>query len=496
MADQTINGKLEVNGQVDTTQIVVKGHTTQTEPLQAWQDDQGQTLTQVAADGRLQIGDVSSGAPSALLEANTDITPSDSPQRGVQSLGQITGLLSNAVNWAVYELELLGIGGISGIQTAVRSLLTLNNSGDSDQAEGRAADFEVVNQSGTQSKPTKRMVAVRAAVSNADGAYLTDAVGIEADIAKGSTGTIDKAYGLKVNDLPEAESERYALHTGVGPVHFGDYLEVAEQSVVPGAPAAASGLVRIYPKSDGRLYAKDDTDTEYDLTQQSSGNTIGTYVQLPTSPSQGQMHVTTDSPINLVYDGTKWRGLYRGIVTTLPPTSGWSWVNQDTATLEEKGALILHSPYVAANDSHRMRMRSLPTPPFTITALCQMALRPVNPSFGGFTVRDSTTGRHTTMHLLGSTQEIKMADYNSETSYAGGALAQALVAGVGQYGLWLRLEDDNTDFVFSYSLDGLNFITLKTVARTAWLANPDQVGFTVNPGHASITNTLLHWEEN
>ena len=47
----------EVEGNEDTTQLNVKGHSTQTEPLQTWQDNAGSDLAQVSGDGRVQVGD-------------------------------------------------------------------------------------------------------------------------------------------------------------------------------------------------------------------------------------------------------------------------------------------------------------------------------------------------------------------------------------------------------------------------------------------------------
>jgi hypothetical protein len=126
-----------------------------------------------------------------------------------------------------------------------------------------------------------QVTGVHGVVENEDGAYLSKAVGVEARISNGSSGditdasafevaapsddgTIDNLYGLKIPNLTEGQTSNYAIHTGQGLTHFGDVIELVEQATPPGTPPA--GQVYVYPKSDGKLYAKDDAGTEYDLT--------------------------------------------------------------------------------------------------------------------------------------------------------------------------------------------------------------------------------------
>jgi hypothetical protein len=150
---QTLNDVV-IQGNQNTTQLKVQGYNPQTEPLQTWQDISTKPLARVAEDGRLQTGDLELGTPDALVEANASLTlPSTKPQRGVQSLGRLTGALSSAVAWAVHELELLGSGGVSALQTALRAKLTHNNSDSAGSAELRAGDFQTINQTGTSGAP-------------------------------------------------------------------------------------------------------------------------------------------------------------------------------------------------------------------------------------------------------------------------------------------------------------------------------------------------------
>ena len=260
---QTYTEEVVIDGSSDVTQLTVQGHSAQTEPLQIWEDSAGTDLAQVAEDGRLQIGDIGLSTDDALVEAHRD-SGSSLPKRGLHSLGKISGTLSSVIAWAVAELELLGTGGVSALHQALRVKLTNQNSGDSPNADLRAGDFEAVNQGGSLQTPVGQATGIQATVSNDDSAYLADAVGVGVAINDGAGGAITNAYGVKVEDVDQGATSNYALHTGKGTVHLGDYLEMEVPGSVPGTPA--TDQMRIYPKSDGKLYAKNDNGDEFDLT--------------------------------------------------------------------------------------------------------------------------------------------------------------------------------------------------------------------------------------
>jgi hypothetical protein len=259
------NGQVLIDGQQDQVQLRVQAHSTQTNALQAWEDSAGDTLAQITGDGRLEVGDLDLSTPDALAEVNRDITlPSNVPQRGVQSRGLIRGAISNAIAWAVHELELLGDSAVSGLHTALRGKITHKSTGDANLAELRAGDFEAINEGGNSSNPVGEMIGVQSTVSNEQNGHLNKAVGVKVTINDEGTDSIQNAYGLLVEDVDQGAQANYAIHTGQGAVHLGDYMEIVTPGSVPGQPAQDN--VRIYPKSDGKLYAKDWQNTEYDLT--------------------------------------------------------------------------------------------------------------------------------------------------------------------------------------------------------------------------------------
>jgi hypothetical protein len=268
-----MSNEIFIDGDADVTQLRVQAHTTQTNPLQIWEDSAGDALAQVTQDGRLAVGDLDLGTDDALVETNRAITlPSSVPQRGWQALGQITGAITSAVSWIVQELELLGSGGVSGLHTALRARITQKNTGIAEQAELRAGDFEAINEAGSAIRPVGKLVGVHAAVTNQEDAYINDVVGVEVVVQDGnSPSEIQFAYGVRVGDIPSADQATYAIHTGDGVVHFGDYIELVKPAATPGQPS--QDTVRVYPKNDGKLYAQDWSGTERDLTA-GSGITV------------------------------------------------------------------------------------------------------------------------------------------------------------------------------------------------------------------------------
>ncbi len=180
---QIFNDDVQIIGDEDIIQLLVKGHASQTASLQAWQDASGNTLAELVEDGRLRIGgDLTTGAPSALLEANQQLSSSEAVKQGWQSRGEISGQVAEALAWIVHELELEGSGGISSLVSVLRSTLTHSNTGNASQADLRAGEFQVVNQTGTAQTPVSQAAALSGVVSNDAAAYLAKAMGLLARI--------------------------------------------------------------------------------------------------------------------------------------------------------------------------------------------------------------------------------------------------------------------------------------------------------------------------
>jgi hypothetical protein len=290
MATQTYTDDVEILGSEDETQLVVRGNDPQTNPLQEWQDSGSTGLAQVTNDGRLRVGgDLDLAAPSALVEGNRTVDPStDTIKQGIQSLGVADGgvtEIDESLVWSSIELELEGSGGVSGMHSAQRAHIINANTGDASNAELRALDAEVLNEGGSSGTPVGQITGLRAAVSNAEDAYLDTAIGVEVDF--NNAGNIDHLYGVRVPDVDAGATDNYAFHSGKGLVHFADVVEVGVPATLP--TDSPSSFMRVYPKSDGKLYARNWLDEEYDLTGGSGGSS-----DFSTILSDGNGDVLTD----------------------------------------------------------------------------------------------------------------------------------------------------------------------------------------------------------
>ena len=284
MTTTPFSDNVSIDGSRDVTQLTVDGHSTQNQPLQEWKNSAGSTLAQVTGDGRVLVGDdLGVATPDSLVEVHRADTSTAKPKRGFHSLGRIGDALSEVVNWSVHELELLGNGVVSALQTALRVRATYDNAATSSSADLRAVDAEA----GIKQGQVNTLTALRAAISKV-------------------AGTVAAAYGVKIESVT-AGSSNYALHTGTGMTHLGDTLELVAPSPVPGTPA--TNEMRVYPKSDGKLYAKNSSGVEFDLTGGAPAARV----------CDGRLTLTSNTPITVSdVTGTllyfkRFRGSYIGL---------------------------------------------------------------------------------------------------------------------------------------------------------------------------------------
>jgi hypothetical protein len=250
MTQTNFTDNVFIDGSQDIKQLRVQGHTTQNQQLQTWEDSAGNIQAQVTGDGRLQVGDdVGLASPDALVEAHRADTSTSKPKRGIHSLGRVSGTLSTLVQWMVGELELRGSTAIDALHTALRIRASNMNTGTpTANAELRAADIEVIND------------------ATAGTAALTNATGLQVGVTNASGKTITNAYGLHVKMSNAGTiANPFAIYTeGPGVTHLEDYVEFKRPAATPGTPS--TDFMRLYPKSDGKLYAKNWSGNEYDLT--------------------------------------------------------------------------------------------------------------------------------------------------------------------------------------------------------------------------------------
>ncbi|HVI08012.1 MAG TPA: hypothetical protein VND65_06925 [Candidatus Binatia bacterium] len=185
-----------------------------------------------------------------------------------------------------------------------------------------------------------------------------------------------------------------------------------------------------------------------------------------------------------------------GIYTPVdPPTSGWSWVNQGTATIATNGsALCLHIPDTGSSLQWRLYMRTITPSTYTIVAHFALLAFAQNSQTGGIYLYDSVSGKATGMEYLlqapaaGGDPGVltwRVQRLNSVTS-AGTTPAQIGFSGgpftIGSF----KIVEDGTNRTYYWSRDrGLNWYQLLQ-EPTGTFITPNEAGF----GGFSVTSSV------
>jgi hypothetical protein len=102
----------------------------------------------------------------------------------------------------------------------------------------------------------------------------------------------------------------------------------------------------------------------------------------------------------------------------------------------------------------------------------------------------------------GDTPEIGVHNMNSETSFSStvGSSSHDTLTGSTSGKIWLKLEDNGTNLIYSFGHDGLQFEDIATVARGSFFTGsgfPTHYGFYVQnrASNTPVSTNLLAWQE-
>lgn len=231
-------------------------------------------------------------------------------------------------------------------------------------------------------------------------------------------------------------------------------------------------------------------------------NASGTLASLPAFGYTGRTYRTTDSPYAFYDNGSAWLPFESPILTLPPAAASWTWVNQKSAGLaatrsDTYGAVHLYGPTDTA-DSFSMLVKSIPSAPYSCIFNLAAFFPESNYTSFGVVWRNSANGNLKAMYQLynsGAGSFLlgvgKATDGNPrvQTDYVAFVTRQML--------RWFKLTDDNTNQVYSVSVDGFNWMPLYTHARNTDVT-PNTVGFYVNPRNAigaSAMVSLMSYKE-
>ncbi len=211
-----------------------------------------------------------------------------------------------------------------------------------------------------------------------------------------------------------------------------------------------------------------------------------TYANLATplaasGPYVGATLRQTDGPYDWRWNGSIWVPRYLGLGTvTLPPASGWTWDNQGGGSFNNTyGSMRVLMPRTGAVNA-RMLYRTAPSTPWKATFYLQAdtqgaGVSGTTGSDYGFGVAFRDSGGKIVAFYTGA-NNIIFQKWNSTTSFSGnynnysvGDYRQWVIA--GRNGLWMRLQDNGTNVLCDWSLNGKDWTNFDTRARTDFMGS-------------------------
>lgn len=227
--------------------------------------------------------------------------------------------------------------------------------------------------------------------------------------------------------------------------------------------------------------------------------TKGSAERLIQSPDSGDM-VMPSGPL-----GADRYSAFGGFKVVPLDQSGWSWFNQGSAAVAQGGGVVrLFDASNTGGTNIRGRLRgSYPSPPFVLVAVVKpwfenaeytgafQALDSI-----GIAVSDGTKYKDFIASNFtwgtGHAPSVIGVEKMNTVSSAGAEVAHSLILPPL---IWLKLEDDNTNQIFSYSFDGINYVTLLSEARTTFLT-PSDIGIVMNhqTGATPAGGDVISWD--
>jgi hypothetical protein len=265
------------------------------------------------------------------------------------------------------------------------------------------------------------------------------------------------------------------------------------------AIATGAGAAEILPVgADGQILTADSGETTGVkwAAPSSGGIATGTYASLPAAGNAGAVYIPTDSFYTLLRDnGASWDHYINGRLVTPPDNSLFSDFNMSGASvITTNGGAVLTLP-AAASTQFRGRTKTK-TAPYTITAAFLPLVYPASFARIGLFFTDGTktavfgVAYHTS--VTGNIALVSSKFTNSTTISADYSLSAHQTFGTL---VWLRIADDSTNRICSFSSDGINFIPFHTVTRTDFLT-PTSVGFGGDVENSVVSaQTFVHWKE-
>jgi hypothetical protein len=249
----------------------------------------------------------------------------------------------------------------------------------------------------------------------------------------------------------------------------------------------ASGVpARLAKGSDGQLLTVDPTTHVLmwkDPPAAGGGNTIfsSAYASPPATPASGDLWLPTNGHSILRWSGSAWQPW--GTLAKLNPlaVADFAWINQGGATATDSaGGIYMVAP--AGTDNIHLLKKAAPATPYTITVcLIPDGMVLCNYNQVGVAFRESSSGKLVVLGIAeGEAHAIIHQTYSTPTTF--NSTVKAAVANPALQ--WLRIADNGTNRIYSYSPDGLNWAVFNTESRATYIT-ANEVGIYISSNNAT-----------
>ncbi len=183
---------------------------------------------------------------------------------------------------------------------------------------------------------------------------------------------------------------------------------------------------------------------------------------------------------------------------TAIPAASWTAINSGHTNFfsDEDGCIVAQLDSSSGNNwrSWTPTSYTLPSTPYEYVARWDK-LHPIfnGPNMAlGLGLRESATSKHGFAVYYESTSQpeghVSAMEDASDTNFAGNGSSQFVLA---DNGVWLKIKNDGTNIIYSFSIDGKYFSTSRSVAKTSiFTTAPDQICVTLHCNGGDTTNTF------
>lgn len=172
---------------------------------------------------------------------------------------------------------------------------------------------------------------------------------------------------------------------------------------------------------------------------------------------------------------------------TPPDLTDFAWVNQGSATATQAGTNLYMTAPLSGTNSLRILKRATPATPWVITIGFLYSMHQTDFAEAGLVYRQSSDGKLVTLNCQFGTSAFRVttSKWTNPTTFSAvytpspqAYLSPSSVA-------WLRIADDATNRISSWSLDGDVWEALHTVGRTDFLT-ADEWGIYLNNANSQV----------